>query len=148
MKMFPREMGTGFQKLEMGFQKLETSFQKLEASYEMLANWKHVRIIKKEYAVCRSVYRSVTTSKSVGQFASKLLPNTTQPILTCIRPCFSVRIFFYKNVKCQLFFIKVYFHVYQIPERSYVLTFSKLATNKHCISNKQTNKQTIYSLTE
>ena len=53
MKMFPKEIETGFQKLEMGFQKLETRFQKLEISCEMLgiSNWKHVRIIKKEYVV-------------------------------------------------------------------------------------------------
>ena len=39
--------------MKTGFQKLETSFQKLETSHEVLgiSNWKHVRIVKKEYVV-------------------------------------------------------------------------------------------------
>ena len=55
--MFPKEMVTSLQKLETGFQKLQTGFQKLQTGFQKLetglciSNWKHVRIVKKEYVV-------------------------------------------------------------------------------------------------
>ena len=48
-------MEMGFQELEMSLQKLKTGFQKLEKGFMLgISNWKHVRIIKKEYVYCVS----------------------------------------------------------------------------------------------